>query len=562
MATVGRAEVRIVADTRGFSRDAERKINRAISQVDVDSDPIRNGIAGALRDDDGDVDRAVTRTATRAGGRFIEQLGVVLQGGISRRAAGGLGASLLAVLGPAVLTAGTLIGGLLITGLGAGIAGLGAFFAAQNERVREEFSGVFTSIANDMGVIARPLEDSLLALSGIIGDTFDPFRVALGQAFEDLAPALTIFFRDLGRAFEAFAPAIGPITDAFIRILEELGPELANDVFPDLADALINLANAVGDNAGTFVDLLTWFLSIPESIINFIAELVRLAGWFADNPEAIVIALGVIGAAIGALVAGPIGALVGALVGIGIAVINLREQVGTAMDAVIETISNAVSEVGDFFAQFGRDAQATWDRLRGGVSSMAVSVGGFFRDIGRGARVVLDNIRRNFNNVVNFFQRLPGRIAGAAGDLWGFIWDGFRSAINSVIRAWNGVSFPSITVGGQDPLGPFGPSIPRTTIGGWNLPNIPYLQSGGLIERAGVARVGEAGPETVFLPQGAQVDPRPAERIVAESDRLPDEFEATATIDLGNDIQRAVNLTFRRVATNARAGQRRTAVAA
>src|SRR5690606_6528887 len=89
MATVGRAEVRIVADARGFSRDAERAIRRELSNVrvrDRDSNAIRNGLVqGAVA--------AGTAAGASAGAAWIKQFGIVLQGGISAKAAGALGAA-------------------------------------------------------------------------------------------------------------------------------------------------------------------------------------------------------------------------------------------------------------------------------------------------------------------------------------------------------------------------------------------------------------------------------------------------------------------------------------
>jgi hypothetical protein len=97
---------------------------------------------------------------------------------------------------------------------------------------------------------------------------------------------------------------------------------------------------------------------------------------------------------------------------------------------------------------------------------------------------VKDWIVEKFGAVVEFFKGIPGRLAGAAGGMFDFIKSAFRNAINAVIGMWNGIKFPSLTIGGQDPLGIFGPSLPEVTIGGWELPNIPRLAQGGNIPGA------------------------------------------------------------------------------
>ena len=42
---------------------------------------------------------------------------------------------------------------------------------------------------------------------------------------------------------------------------------------------------------------------------------------------------------------------------------------------------------------------------------------------------------------------------------------------------------------------------------GLNIPKIPKLAEGGIIDQSGIAMVGEAGPELLSLPRGASVSP-------------------------------------------------------
>jgi hypothetical protein len=539
---VGRAEVKIVADARGFARDAEREINRELRRIDVDASPIRNGITQGLTG--AAVQRAVSRGGREAGRRWIESLGIVIQGGISARFAGAVGAVFLGVLGPVMLVVGTLLGGLLITGMGSALAGLGIIVAAQSEEVKKRFENLASFVAGVMKTISEPFEAVLIEIGSIAEETFRAFVQPLRGAFEDLAPAIEGFAEFLGEAFEALIPTIQPVTDAFIQILEELGPALADEVFPDLADAIINLANAIGDNADTFVDILTWFLSIPEAIINFLAELTRLAGWFQDNPEAIIVGLLAIGAVLGVLVAGPVGLFVGALIGLGIALFQFRDQAREIFGNVSDAIFGFVGRAAEKFFEL-RTTALRW------LSDLGSGAGKIFTALREAAieklRRLGEGVRNIFNSVVSFVRTLPSKIASAASGMWNSIASGFRSALNTIISGWNNLSFTTPSVD----LGPFG-SFGGFTIG---TPNIPLLQRGGLIQRAGIAEVGEAGRETVFLPAGAVVAPGPAERFIPESGGLPNEFEATAIIDLGYDIRRVINLIFRRVTSNVRAGQ-------
>jgi hypothetical protein len=90
--------------------------------------------------------------------------------------------------------------------------------------------------------------------------------------------------------------------------------------------------------------------------------------------------------------------------------------------------------------------------------------------------------------LVSYVRGLPGKFRSAMSGLWNSLTSGFRSALNFVIGKWNGLSF---TIGGQKV---FGKTLPGVTI---STPNIPYLASGGIIDSATLAVVGESGPEVV-----------------------------------------------------------------
>lgn len=108
-----------------------------------------------------------------------------------------------------------------------------------------------------------------------------------------------------------------------------------------------------------------------------------------------------------------------------------------------------------------------------------------------------------FNNVVNFVKSLPGKIWNAAKGMFNGVVNAFRSAINWIIRQWN--NFKLEIGGGSLDLGPAGSiDIPTVTL---NTPDLPYLATGGVIQHRGSVVVGDAGPEIVTLPAGAEVRP-------------------------------------------------------
>lgn len=120
---------------------------------------------------------------------------------------------------------------------------------------------------------------------------------------------------------------------------------------------------------------------------------------------------------------------------------------------------------------------AAWDAIKG-VASTAWS----------GIKGVITGA---FDGVVDFVKGLPGKITSASAGMFNGIRDAFRSAINWVIRAWNGLEFK---IPGFDPPGP-GPSFGGFTLG---LPDIPEFHSGGAVP-------GGKSSEVLSMLQGGEV---------------------------------------------------------
>lgn len=99
----------------------------------------------------------------------------------------------------------------------------------------------------------------------------------------------------------------------------------------------------------------------------------------------------------------------------------------------------------------------------------------------------------------DWIKELPGKIRDAFLRIGEFISRPFRSGFNAISRAWNS------TVGRLSWTVPsWVPGVGGRTI---SAPRLPMLARGGHIIGAGLAVVGEAGPELVHLGRGATVQP-------------------------------------------------------
>lgn len=129
-----------------------------------------------------------------------------------------------------------------------------------------------------------------------------------------------------------------------------------------------------------------------------------------------------------------------------------------------------------------------------------------------GVTTTVNFVKDKFTAIVDFIKKLPSRIGRAARGMFDGIKEAFREAINFIIRGWNNLSWHLPGIG----FGPF--KTPSLTL---NTPDIPELAAGGTVTSAGLALVGERGPELLSLNKGAQVTPLgrgAAQRTVIEFD--------------------------------------------
>lgn len=155
---------------------------------------------------------------------------------------------------------------------------------------------------------------------------------------------------------------------------------------------------------------------------------------------------------------------------------------------------------------------SAWDTIETVVGNSIEAVKTLFSD---GFNTVKDIVLGVFDDIESFFTDLPGKLADAAGDVFGFLWEAFRSAVNLIIDGWNSLEFE---IPGFDPPGP-GPTFGGFTLG---VPDIDRLQKGGTITDPGLAIVGEGQlhGELLSLPQGATATPLDTVAMIAEAAAL------------------------------------------
>jgi phage-related protein len=223
---------------------------------------------------------------------------------------------------------------------------------------------------------------------------------------------------------------------------------------------------------------------------------------------------------------------------------TIIETVLGVIRGVIQTVTSLIKGdwqgAWDGIKQIG---ESIWDGIKGLVQNGIDTIKGifdgivtFFGEIGpriwNAAKSIWETVKTDGlslmqemgQKVIDVFTGLPDKLLGvvpalldAGKALMGAIFDGLKSAASAVggfatdiAEAVGGAIRSFVNEQVIDRINraleftipnPLGPDIHI------NPPDIPHLASGGIITRAGLALVGERGPELVVLPAGAGVFP-------------------------------------------------------
>lgn len=367
----------------------------------------------------------------------------------------------------------------------------------------------------------------------------------MGRKVEDQASKLDRLGEAGGTAETRFLGLGAGISGVSTIMSGDAGPEDYAMALADLGDSIEHTVIPVIKTMGTQI-LTTGRAAITAAGQHAVAAATTVAGWVKMGIQSMINAAKMAAAWLISL--GPVGLVIAAIAGI----IAILVALGVGFDDV----ANFAKAAWDFILGI---IQGVFDWLKtnwplvlailtGPIGLAVLAITNHWETIKSGFTAVKDWIAARISDVVGFFTGMPGRLASAAGDLWGWIGRSFKTAINSVITAWNNFKIPSITIGGWDPPGP-GPSFPSFHTPEINTPNIPLLHSGGIFRAPGGKSEGLAmllNGERV-LPPGQSgggirivIDsgPNPADRVLAEL------LRRMVRIEFGGDVQAA--LGFRR----------------
>jgi TP901 family phage tail tape measure protein len=411
--------------------------------------------------------------------------------------------------------AGAMAGTLPVaSNLGVRFDEVGAAMAAMS-RTGTDAAGAATQLNALLMKILRPSEQGAKALADV-GLSAEKLRGQLREKgllsvletlkgeFGDNIEAMSLFLDD-GEALKAQLDLMGS------------GAESTRNIFAAMADTTGALDSAFAETSqGSGFKLEKAFAGIKNSLIEFgdviapvvskVSDLISaVAGWLGSLDEGQ--RTWVVGILAVLAVAGPLLMFLGMLVtGIGSLSVALMFLAANPVVLIVAAIVALIAVI-VYVATQTTIFQDTWNWVWGKVLAIASWAVERIRAAWANIRKYLIDpvlsayswVTTKIDALVTYARRLPGRISSAVSGMWDGMKSAFRSAINWIISKWNSLSFtlPSVRVPGIGTIG--GATI--------HTPNIPFLAHGGVIQQAGMAVVGEAGPELVHLSRGAQVTP-------------------------------------------------------
>lgn len=363
-------------------------------------------------------------------------------------------------------------------------------------------------------------------------NTLPDFINGIGDAMQRLDPStwgkgFGSFFSGLETTAEGILDILTSISDAVSGFLTVMG----NIIIPPALSAL----GTIFEQIGTFLkgigegiqfmweeELQPALDRLNELMAPIIADIQRVADGLSQN-TALMEALKntgrvfgiVVGAAVSAVAEGF--SLLGAAIGIVIDFfLNLADFAVNAIEKIGEFLGWLIAKIEIGFKNAGKTIEDIWNGIKDFFGGIATAVGNTFKGIWdgikTGAKNAWEGIKSAFSTVANFFKTIftnawtaVKNVFSTGGKIFDGIKDGivtaFKTIVNAIIKGINKVvSIPFNAINGVlngirsiDILG----VKPFTWIGTINVPQIPLLAKGGIVDGATIAMIGEQGREAV-----------------------------------------------------------------
>jgi tape measure domain-containing protein len=396
----------------------------------------------------------------------------------------------LKTLGSIIDGVGKAIGGFasgIASGFGGVIKTVGEFisnftsgFSGAGKTVGE-FASSFGKILKDVFPAFKPMVESFKTLFKTLGDSFNKIVQSIVKAFAPLMPAFAKLFGAIGKIFEQIFKVGSIIVTLVIGVIGAIAGAVGNVLMPiisvvvSVVSTIISVVSGIVANIiGVVAQIIAVVVGIVAIIINIVANLISVIVGIVTGIISVIIGIvtTIINIVMGVItvIVNIISTIIGVVTGIISAIIGVVGAVIGVVVGIITTIVNVVSGI------------------IGGIIGVVSAVVNTIVAVFRGIIGVITGI---FNTVANAIGSIFRGIARTIGNIINGIVNIVKAPINFIIDGINGF------IGGINKI-----KIPDWVPGvggkGINLPKIPKLAVGGIVESATIAMIGESGREAVL----------------------------------------------------------------
>lgn len=337
---------------------------------------------------------------------------------------------------------------------------------------------VLNSVIKKLIEFMPTLQEMGERLGPIASDFIEKLIPPLADMSAELLP---IILDAVGEIIPLLAEITDQIVPVLVDVLKTLMPiavQIVKDVLPVVLDLiklltpiLATILKLISPILGAVMQLLSPLLELVSVILTPILNLlnVLLEPLLTILNTILVPLINILG-----LVLEPLTAMLDAILE------PLLGVLGDIISPLLTILNNCLVPIFDFLQksyEWGAPiAKRTWEWLKGFFEFVISNVKGgltrAFEGIGDTVKKVWSGMKTAFKDGINFWI----------------------NAINKLIDGVNALDVPEWVT-------------KATGISGINLPRIPALANGGIIDSPGSVLVGEAGPEILNLPRGASVSP-------------------------------------------------------
>lgn len=405
-----------------------------------------------------------------------------------------------------VVIAGVLIGALVpalistAAGVWAVIAPLIPFMA-----VGAAIALIITKVADSMGGwdnLLKAVQPTLSTIASVVKNVVVTAFEALVKVWEFLKPSLMALWDTIS---QQLIPALMRLWNFIAPVLIPILKTVGIIIGVVIVGAIWLLVNAFNIAFQVISFLINGFINIWNGIVTGITWVVNLI------QTVLVTAFNILSAIVTPIINGIVGVFT-FFFNVVTGYINILLAVWGYVFAVIRGIVTIVftaiwGVVKPVFDKIGQAINFVGGVIGNIFNGVKNTIIGVFTAVWNFISPIINNIKTAFSNAINgvvgFFSGLWGRISGfvttAVNNVKNFfsgmfsgIGDGFKTAVNWIIDGINGfIGTLNDTVGKI-------PGVPQIS-------KLSRLYTGGQVTSGGMAIVGDAGPEAVFLPAGAQV---------------------------------------------------------